>query len=72
MKFLVFLSVILTIISIATIIEADDNNNEENCNPELCKAIRCYNVGPEACDPNSERYVKRDGVCHCCDTCVPI
>lgn len=48
------------------------NNMKNDCDPTLCSRVRCYNVPPEACDPNSERYVKRDGNCYCCDTCVPI
>lgn len=48
------------------------NDNKNECDPSLCARVRCYKVLPEACDPNSERYVKSDGNCYCCDTCIPI
>lgn len=61
----------LLIVSILIGIVSTRGEDKNNCDPSLCSRIRCYSVTPEACDPNSEIYVKRDGVCFCCDTCIP-
>lgn len=71
MKFVILFTLLFaSFIFITT--EGAVRDREKNCDPELCTRIRCYNVEPDACDKNSEIYVKRDGLCHCCDTCIGI
>ncbi|KAL3266987.1 hypothetical protein HHI36_011135 [Cryptolaemus montrouzieri] len=42
----------------------------KKCDPMLCQRVRCYNVEETVCNKQSEIFVRRDGICHCCDACV--
>ncbi|KAK9712104.1 hypothetical protein QE152_g25068 [Popillia japonica] len=63
-----FSAVLFTFLAVLVVVLS----RPQDCNPDRCNRIRCYYVDREACDPDSEVFVPRDGKCYCCDTCIAI